>query len=191
MRSLKKISDIGADVFSAADARAVGISTRVLHYLCAQGKINRVGHGFYDARIEMDLSIEALIHDALVQIDEAVVCMKLALWLYDLTDEAPEYLEFFSPRVRISRRKIERVRIYSMRRPLVSLDTKIVDGFRVTSFEQTLVDLLRYDYPLSRVLEAIEVARGKGIAVQIGVLRRQGEVFRAKGKTRLLLEALV
>ena len=191
MSSLKNIRTISKGIFSAADAKAVGVSARVLHYLCAQGKINRVGHGFYDVRTNIDLSIEALIRDTLVQIGEAVVCMKTALWLHELTDEAPECLEFFAPRARVSRRKIEHIRIYSMRRPLASLDTKVIDSFMVTSFEQTLVDLLRFDYPLSRVLEAVEVARHKGIAVQISMLRKQGEIFRAKGKTRLLLEALV
>lgn len=191
MRSLKKIKAIGAGIFSAADARAVGVSARVLHYLCVQGKISRAGHGFYDARTEIDLSIEALIRDALVQIGEAVVCMKSALWFYDLIDEAPEYLEFFVPRARVSKRKMEYVRIHSTRKPLHSLDTKLIDGIRVTSLEQTLVDMLRYDYPLSRVLEAIETARSKGMVVQIGVIRRQGEIFRAKGKTQLLLEALI
>ena len=72
MSSLKNIRAISKGIFSAADAKAVGVSPRVLHYLCVQGKINRVGHGFYDVRTNIDLSIEALIRDTLVQIGEAV-----------------------------------------------------------------------------------------------------------------------
>ncbi len=178
-------------IVSVADAREMGISPRVLHYLCVQGRIRRVSRGFYDVRDEVELSLESLLKETLLQIGEAVVCLQSALQLYDLTDEVPEYLEFFAPRARVSRRKIDSVKIHSTRHPLTYLDTNIVSDIVVTSLEQTLVDMFRFGYPMSRVLEVIDLARRKQMAVKVGVIRRQADIFRAKGKIRLLLDGIL
>ena len=139
----------------------------------------------------MDLSIEALVAEALVQIGRSVVCLRTALQLYDLIDEVPEYIEFFSERGKVSKRKIDYVKIHSIRKPLSKLATQTLSGLPVTTLEQTIVDLLRFNYSPAYVLEVIQEAKHKGIAVQLGILRKQADIFRAAGKTKQLIEAIV
>ena len=139
----------------------------------------------------MDLSIEALVAEALLQIGRSVVCLRTALQLYDLIEEVPEYIEFFSERGRVSKRKIDYVKIHSMRKPLNKLASQTLSGLPVTTLEQTIVDLLRFNYSPAYVLEAIQEAKNKGMVVQLGILRKQAEVFRAAGKAKHLIEVML
>ena len=190
MGKFAAIKALDKDIFSAADAREAGVSLRMLHYLCNQGKVTRLSRGIYDIRDGVDLSIEALIRDALIQIGHSVVCLRTALQLYDLIEEVPEYIDFFSVRGQVSKRKIDYVKIHSIRQPLSKLATNRLSGFLVTTLEQTIVDLLRFNSSPAYVLEAIQEAKHKGIAIQISDLRKQAEIFRAAGKTKQLIESI-
>src|ERR1700730_2801149 len=80
---------IETPVFTAAEARAAGIPSRMLAHFCKKGIIERVTRGVYkgsQAKIEVDFQWEDL---ALVTmgIPNGVICLISALCYYGLTDQ--------------------------------------------------------------------------------------------------------
>lgn len=76
-------------MFTASDARKLGIPTRMLTHFYQQGLIERISRGIYrgtDVDSGLDLAIEDLILTAL-SIPHGVICLISALCLYELTDQ--------------------------------------------------------------------------------------------------------
>lgn len=76
-------------VFTAAEARAAGIPSRMLAHFCKKGAIERVACGIYkgsQAKIEIDFQWEDLALVAM-SMPNGIICLISALCYYGLTDQ--------------------------------------------------------------------------------------------------------
>lgn len=80
---------VGTPVFTAAEARAAGIPSRMLSHFCKKGVIERLSRGVYkgsQAKVEINFEWEDLALAAM-SISNGVICLISALCYYGLTDQ--------------------------------------------------------------------------------------------------------
>ena len=152
IEKLKKIP-LGP-VFSAKDAKKVGLSPALLSYYAKGGRLQKVSRGVYlhpHYKPKLDLNREELVLTA-KSIPNGVICMISALDLYRLTDEIPRQHWIAIPNSQMAPRrphtKIVRtrdmrlgkttIRIGSEVVPIFNRERTIVDAFRLLSIETAL-----------------------------------------------------
>ena len=74
--------------------------------------------------------------------------------------------------------------------PLSKFKTQKLDGIRVTTIEQTMVDLLRAGHPISELVKIFNLAQKKRMPVELSELKKLGGIFHVKGKVARFLEAI-
>ena len=134
-------------LFTAGDARKVGVSTALLDYYVKKGHLKRLSRGIYrDARAKTNLDFrwEDLIVVALT-ISEGAICLLSALAVYELTEEIPrEHWIAIPHRLRApSRIGVRSVRMRDMTLGKTKMNigkTKIP----IFDRERTIVDYFRY-----------------------------------------------
>jgi predicted transcriptional regulator of viral defense system len=137
--------------FTAAEARALGISSSLLAYYMKKGEIEKLSRGVYcgneSTRREVPFEWEDLIATA-QSIPNGIICLVSALALYELTDEIPRQFwiaipnEQFAPRR--PKTKIIRMRDIKTGRARHNLGSVSI---RVFDKERTLVDAFRFLAP--------------------------------------------
>jgi predicted transcriptional regulator of viral defense system len=151
---------IETPVFTAAEARAAGIPSRMLSHFCKKGAIERVSRGVYrgtrsNAEIEFeweDLALTAM------SIPTGVICLISALCYYGLTDQIMR--EFWiaiphaskspqRPKTRIIRmRNIElgqtEIQMGASRLKIFDKERTVIDSFRYLSQEVAIKALQAY-----------------------------------------------
>lgn len=137
-------------LLTTAQAEAVGVSRSSLARLCAQGDLERVGHGVYvlagadDALTTLRAAWLSLAPSETPEErwaslpGDAVVSHASASALHDLGDLAHDVAEFTVPEPRRTVRA--GIRLHQAR--LAAQDVTIVEGLPVTSIERTIADLL-------------------------------------------------
>lgn len=148
LKSLNKIDKLlKKPLFSAAEARKLGVHPSVLAYHCNKGVLERVSRGFYRL-VENDLKTPFEWQDvALVasSIPNGVICLTTALIYYELTDEFARKIWIAVPREsRPPKRpntKIVRFSNMSLGASKVSFGEISVKMF---DRERTIIDSFRY-----------------------------------------------
>lgn len=132
-------------VFSSAEGREVGIPPRMLAYLCARGRIERVSRGVYKIRnLDFDSEWEDLAVIAL-SIPHSVICLISALCYYGMTDEIMREFWIAIPHATTSPSRdnahIVRMRNISFGQTIIKIGSK---KLRIFDRERTIVDTFRY-----------------------------------------------
>lgn len=133
--------------FSAAEARKVGVQSRLLSYYVEQGIFDRIGRGVYRvANGETDIEPEwediALVA---ASIPNGTICLISALCYYHFTDEIMRNYWIAIPH---NARKIKRLRtrIIRMRNMKLGRQQIQLGKFKINIFdrERTVLDAFRY-----------------------------------------------
>lgn len=191
MESLKKLQKLKHPTFSTAEAAKVGISPRMLTYLVKKGAIERRAQGLYCfANQAQELDLKEIIQEMLLVVPEAIVGLETALQLYNLSDEPTREINLIVSQSKGPSRKLKDAKFFRIRKPLSRLKTQKVDGIRVTTIEQTMVDLLRAGRPVGDLVRIFYLAQKKRMTIELSELKKLGEIFRAKGKVDRFIEAV-
>lgn len=188
---LNKLKQKGKMVFNTEDARKIGISRQLIAHYLHQGLIIRLSHGVYRLEGTESIDFEELIKEVLAAIPNSVVGLKTALRIYNLTEELPSEIDIIVPKENVPKRRLENVRLYRIKGNIYRHDVKQIHGLPVTSPERTVIDLLRFNEPMSLILEVLAEAKQKSIAISIPKLKKMSKMFRVQGKMKQLLEAWV
>ena len=192
MSSKKSIEKIEVDPFSVEDAKKVGVSPRMLHYLYSRGEIFRVSRGYYSKHPERPIEFYSIVKEVVNQIKApCVVCLQTALQFHDLTDENSLQIEVLVPRERAPKKEFSDTKIHLVRGPIEMLDTVQIEGITVTSIEQTLVDLMRFHFPMSKIHDAYHVAVSKGSSIKLDILVKLAAKHRVVGKMKQFIEVVL
>lgn len=134
-------------VFTAAEARAAGIPSRMLSHFCKKGLIERVTRGIYKgskAKIEIDFQWEDLAL-AVMGIPNGVICLISALCYYGLTDQIMRQFWIAIPHASKSpqrpKTRIIRMRNIELGQTEIQLGTS---HLKIFDKERTVVDSFRY-----------------------------------------------
>ncbi len=134
-------------MFSASEARSVGIHPSLLAYYVKKGLIERIERGFYrgsGAVTDIDFQWEDLVL-ASKSIPEGIVCLISALAIYEMTDEIPRQHWIAVPNSsRAPKRK--NVKILRMRNTELGQTVISIGNQKINIFdrERTIVDAFRY-----------------------------------------------
>jgi predicted transcriptional regulator of viral defense system len=191
MESLKKLQKLKRQTFSTADARRVGISPRMLTYLFQKGAIERRAQGLYCfANQAEELDLKEIIQEMLLVVPVAIVGLGTALQLFNLSDEPTREIDLIVPQNKGPSRKLKNAKFFRVRMPLSKFKTQKIDGIRVTTLEQTMVDLLRAGYSISELVRIFNLAQKKRMPVELSQLKKLGDIFRVKTKVARFIEAV-
>lgn len=163
----------------------------MLTYLVSQGKIERRAHGRYcfpDCIDELDL--HDILQELLKIVPDAIVGLETALQLYNLSDEPTRAIHLIVSQSKAPTRKLPDVRFFRVRMPLSQFSTQKFKGLRVTTIEQTMVDLLRAGYSISEMVKIFHGAQRQRKTVDLSHLKKLGERFHVKGKVERIIEAV-
>lgn len=133
--------------FTAAEARSMGMPTRMLAHFCKQGVIERISRGIYknkNAQIATDFEWEDLVHVA-HSIPQGVICLISALCYYNLTDQIMREFWIAVPNTSKAPRR-PNTRIIRMRNIMLGQTEMYIAMQKVKIFdrERTVVDAFRY-----------------------------------------------
>ncbi len=138
---------IETPLFTAVEARAAGIPSRMLSHFCKKGIIERVGRGIYrgtQAKMEMDFQWEDLALVAM-SVPNGVICLISALCYYGLTDQIMREFWIAIPHASKSPQRAK-TRIIRMRNIELG-QTEVQMGtcrLKIFDRERTVVDSFRY-----------------------------------------------
>ena len=138
---------IETPVFTASEARAAGIPSRMLAHFCKKGLIERVTRGIYkgsEAKIEIDFQWEDLAL-VVMGIPNGVICLISALCYYGLTDQIMRQFWIAIPHASKSpqraKTRIIRMRNIELGKTEIQLGTA---RLKIFNKERTVVDSFRY-----------------------------------------------
>lgn len=176
-------------VLKTAELNELGLDSRKIKSLVAQGELVRIKHGFYE-------------HSALTPADEvviarlfpkAVIFLESALFYYGYSDRAPALWQ-----IAVDRNSEKS--LYSITYPpikpfylkseylKIGVETYVIDGVEIPIFnkERTIIDLLRYEKKLD-----VEVFRNalanysKDRRKNLRTLLEYGEIFGISNKLQV------
>lgn len=134
-------------LFSASDARKLGVHPSLLHYYVKKHLIERLGRGVYrgsEAVYDVDFLWEDLILTA-KSVPNGVVCLLSALALYDLTDEITRESWIAIPHGTTAPIR-EKTKFIRMRNHTTGVTSIFIGKESITIFdrERTIIDTFRY-----------------------------------------------
>lgn len=190
MKSLQLLKSIELQVFTTKDALRKGVSPHVLAYLTRKGILERVAHGTYIFAHSSDFALVDLILEAQTAVGECILGHNTALHLHDATDQPTDKIHLIVPYQNSSKKSLPDVQIHRTRIPLDHYDTETKDSILMTTFEQTIIDLMRGGMSLGGLLAAINRFNNSRRRIDAHRLNQLSKRFRCGAKTQLLLEAL-
>lgn len=138
---------LDGSVFTAAQARARGITAWCLAEMVRRGRVRRLLHDAYvDALVPDTVGLRAQAV-CLVMPDSAVVCRRTAAWLYGVDAYAPDERDQAMVVECVVLSRLARVRRKGVRgweETFAAEDITEVHGVRVTTPTRTALDLARY-----------------------------------------------
>ncbi len=134
-------------VFTAAEARAAGIPSRMLSHFCKTGILERVSRGVYrgsKAKLDIDFRWEDLALVAM-SIPNGVICLVSALCYYGFTDQIMRQFWIAVPHASKSPKR-PKTRIVRMRNMELGVIEIQIGTYRLKIFdkERTVIDSFRY-----------------------------------------------
>ncbi len=135
--------------FTAAEAKALGVSASLLSYYVKKGEIERLNHGVYQGteRKEVPFEWEDLIA-TIESIPNGKVCLISALAIYEFTDEIPRRHWIAIPHRQFAPRRPQ-VKIVRMRDTKIGSTRIMLGGTAINIFdkERTIIDSFRFLAP--------------------------------------------
>ena len=178
------------EIFTLKEAYKYKVSPQILSYYVKKGRLKRMSQGVYAFKDSLGFDFYSVLKEKLTCAPQAVVGLESALKIYGLTDEVPDVIHLIVPLSNVPKRKLQDVQFYQMKDSLYKKHIKTIEGLPVSSFERTIIDLLRFGYSTSFVLSVIEESRRKNLSFNLGKIRKIAPVYRVKGKVFRFLEAL-
>ena len=187
-RALYQIAEDQGGYFSLSQGNSVGIRRNQIYRAVEQGKIERVLPGVYRLSLFPANQFEE-IYAAFVSMGEkAVVGYETALYVYGLSDIIPSEIHLIMPRSSSRRRK--HVKMHTNQ--LDEEEITSFEGFKITTVERTLVDVLASHADLDQVQLAISQAVAQGMTTQEKLINQAGKRSKAiQHKVAALLETEV
>jgi predicted transcriptional regulator of viral defense system len=150
--------------FTAAAARALGITSSSLAYHSRTGTIERLGHGVYRLADFPSSPREPLIAAAAALGEDAIVSHESALQLYGVSDVAPSRLHFTISRARrYITAPADNVALHTTTRPFPPGDVVQHEGFRATSLARSIVDAARTYTGPEQIVMAVREGLRRGL----------------------------
>lgn len=150
--------------FTAAQARAHGITRMLLHYHMRKGRIVRVYRGVYRFRdYPSTLREEVAAAWLAVGKDDAVVSHESALDLLEISDIIPNAIEITVPRSKRYVTPPAGITLHTSIRPFEARDITYRNGIRVTSPTRTIVDITEAGTSVEHVERAVSEALPAGM----------------------------
>ncbi len=163
-RQLAQLASDRSGIFTAARARAIGITSSMLAYYSRMGTIERLAHGVYRLADSPSSNRDPLIAASAALGDGAVVSHESALQLYGVSDVAPSRVHVTVPR---SRRYVTApardVELHTTTRPFELGDVIQHDGFRATSLSRSIVDAARTHTGPEQIVMAVREGLRRGL----------------------------
>lgn len=163
LNNLKKL--LKKPSFTAAEARAAGVSPSLLAYYVKKDEIEKLSRGVYrgseSERKEIPFEWEDLISTA-ESIPNGKICLISALALYELTDEIPRQFWITIPHKQFAPRR-PKTKIVRMR-DVKTGSTRLKLGavtVRIFDKERTVVDSFRFLAPETAIKALKEYLSGK------------------------------
>ncbi len=185
-RELAQLASDRSGVFTAAAARALGMTSSSLAYHSRTGTIERLGHGVYRLANFPLSPREPLIAAAAALGKDAVVSHETALQLYDVSDVAPSRLHFTVPRARryvtVPAADVE---VHTTTRPFAPGEVVQHEGFPATSLARSIVDAARAYTAPEQVVMAVREGLRRGLLTGRDLERA---MQRAPARVRALVE---
>ncbi|MEA3326270.1 MAG: type IV toxin-antitoxin system AbiEi family antitoxin domain-containing protein [Chloroflexota bacterium] len=161
-RALFNIVKDKGGYFSLSQASTAGIRRNQIYRAVKQGTIERVYPGVYRLSLFPVGKYEE-VFAALVSMGEnAVVGFETALYVYGLSDIIPSNIHLIVPRS--SSRRRSHVKMHTNK--LDEQEITSFEGFRITTVERTLVDVLASHADMEQVRMAIAQAIAQGLTVK-------------------------
>lgn len=176
---LKKIKK---SPFDAEYASTKGVSRRMLSYYVKAGRLVRLSYGVYAFSDKLGFDFEGIIKEKLIQAPQAVIGLKTALKLYDLTDEAPANIDLIVPESNVPKRKMDDVKLHSVKDHLFKEGITKIRGIPVTTLERTIIDILRKKGTPKEGRTIIVEAQKRGMRINFSKLEHYATIFRVKSK---------
>jgi predicted transcriptional regulator of viral defense system len=176
------LTKIKKSPFDSEYARAKGISRRMLSYYVKNGVLVRLAQGVYALADKLGFDFEDIIKEKLIQAPQAVIGLKTALKLYDLTEEAPANIDLMVPESNVPKKKMDDIKLHSVKDHLFEEGITKIRGIPVTTIERTIVDLLRKKGTPKEGRTIILEAQKKGIRINFSKLEHYATIFRVKSK---------
>ncbi len=173
--------------FDTAYATSMGVSGRMLSYFVEQKLLVRLTHGVYAFPEKLSLDFEDILKEKLLQAPQAVIGLKTALRLYDLTEEAPAKIDLIVPESNVPKKKMEDVKLHSVTDHLFNKGVTKIRGIPVTTLERTIVDILRKKGTPKEGRMIILEAQKKGHRINFSKLEHFATLFRIKSKLLSIL----
>ena len=151
--------------FTAAEARAAGVSPSLLAYYIRKGEVEKLSRGVYrgneSQRKEIPFEWEDLISTA-ESIPNGKICLVSALALYELTDEIPRQFWIAIPHKQFAPRrpKTKILRMRDVKTGSARLKLGAV-SIRIFDKERTIVDSFRFLAPETAIKALKEYLSGK------------------------------
>ena len=186
-RALAQLAADRNGIFTASDARELGVTSSALAYYSRTGSIERVGHGVYRIADFPSSRDEPLIAAAAALGKDAVVSHESALKLYGVSDVAPSRLHFTVPRARrYLTVPAEDVELHTTTLPFAPGDVVQHEGFRATSLARSIVDSARTHTGPEQVVMAVREGLRSGLVTRRALER---SMRTAPLRVRRLIEA--
>ena len=177
-------------IFTVKEAHKYKVSSQLLSYYVSKNQITRLSHGVYAFKDSIRFDFYWLLKEKLICVPQAIVGLESALKIYGLTDEIPDCIQLIVPLSNVPKRKLRDVQFYQMKDNIYKKHINIIENFPVSSFERTIVDLLRFGYSISFVRLVIKEGQKKKIPFSLGKIRKIAPIYRVNGKVSRLLEVL-
>ena len=188
---LNKLKDEFSDrVFTVKEARKYKVSPQLMCHYVKRNSLKRLSHGVYAFKDSMKFDFHSLLKEKLTSVPQGIVGLESALKIYGLTDETPDTFHLIVPLSNVPKRKLKDVQFYQMKDDIYKKHIKMINGFPVSSLERTIIDLLRFGYPISFVLSVLEENQKKKIPIHLGKIKKMAPIYRVKGKVSRLMEVL-
>lgn len=184
----KALFDIAKDqggYFSLSQANSAGIRRNQVYRAVQQGTIERSSYaGVYRLSLYPVVQFDE-IFAALVSLGEnAVIGFESALYIYGLSDIIPFEIHVIMPRS--SSRRRNQIKMHTCK--LDDKDITSFEGFRITTVERTIIDLLISHADIDQVRMAIEQAISRGLTTKEKLINRARKQSKAMHRT---VEALI
>ena len=177
--------------FTTTDAITLGISGRMLSYYTEKKLITRLGQGAYIVTEMQGVDLESIVKETLVQVPRAIICLETALRFHNLTEEASANIHIMVPKHNVPRRKLNGVKIYRVNSKILNIGVIKKNNMKITGIERTIIDMLKFNFPLSKIISVFNETRVKRKQVSFSDLKKMALVFRVNSKFKNFMEAIL
>ena len=161
-RALFNIAKDQGGYFSLSQANTVGIRRNQIYRSVSQGTIERIYPGVYRLSLFPAGQFEEVFAALVSSGENAVVGFETALYIYGLSDIIPADIHLILPRS--SSRRRSHIKMHTNK--LNEQEITNYEGFRITTVERTIVDVLASHADMDQVRMATAQAIARGLTTR-------------------------